>query len=197
MPPGPAFGWLCVLHSVTDIAVRAAQIRASQVLPPRPVVSPGFHVRKSKPEEHRMDVQLAGDLEATHDPHTSRTNDAFSTNPPVNVRLSRIDEQQVAPTLLPSQSEQQHASEQCSTAVEPPIPEDPKLAPSDILLLVETSLRNASSGETILDSAPMPSGTEDQSHEIESSAPLDYEVRFSLPFRFFVSFAYLDCAAIH
>ncbi|KAJ8580919.1 hypothetical protein M405DRAFT_847358 [Rhizopogon salebrosus TDB-379] len=53
--------------------------------------------------------------------------------------------------------------------------EDPKLAPSDILPSVETSLEDASSRETMLDSAPIPSGTEDQGHEIESSAPLDYE----------------------
>ncbi|KAJ8587666.1 hypothetical protein M405DRAFT_934593 [Rhizopogon salebrosus TDB-379] len=51
--------------------------------------------------------------------------------------------------------------------------EDPKLAASDILSSAETSLRDASSPETMLDSAPMP--TEDQGHEIESSAPLDYE----------------------
>lgn len=32
MPPGPVFGWLCVAHSVANIALRAAQLRASQVL---------------------------------------------------------------------------------------------------------------------------------------------------------------------
>jgi hypothetical protein len=58
--------------------------------------------------------------------------------------------------------------------------EDPKLAASDILPSVETALGDASSPETMLDSAPMPSGTEDQGHEIESSAPLDYEVRLLL-----------------
>jgi hypothetical protein len=128
-----------------------------------------------------VDGQHAGDAEASHDPHTSCTNDAFSTDPPVNVRLSHIDEQQVAPTLLPSRSEQQHASEQCSTAVEPPIPELPKLAASDILHWLETSLRNASSRENMLDSASLLSG--DPGQEIESSAPLDYEVRFFVPFR--------------
>jgi hypothetical protein len=58
------------------------------------------------------------------------------------------------------------------------MPEGPKFTTSDILLSVQTSLRDASSRETVLDSAPIPSGTEDQGHEIESSAPLDYEVRF-------------------
>ncbi|KAF8841045.1 hypothetical protein BDN67DRAFT_576743 [Paxillus ammoniavirescens] len=33
MPPGPAFGWLCVAHSVVDIAIRAAQIRSVQAVP--------------------------------------------------------------------------------------------------------------------------------------------------------------------
>ncbi|KIK95697.1 hypothetical protein PAXRUDRAFT_826752 [Paxillus rubicundulus Ve08.2h10] len=37
MPPGPAFGWLCVAHSVVDIAIRAAQIRSAQAVP-KPVV---------------------------------------------------------------------------------------------------------------------------------------------------------------
>ncbi|KAI5983910.1 ABC1-domain-containing protein [Pisolithus albus] len=32
MPPGPVFGWLCVAHSVVDIALRAAQIRSGQRL---------------------------------------------------------------------------------------------------------------------------------------------------------------------
>ncbi|KAJ8585871.1 hypothetical protein M405DRAFT_824237 [Rhizopogon salebrosus TDB-379] len=64
------------------------------------------------------------------------------------------------------------------------MPEGFKLATSHILLSVQTSLRDASSRETVLDSAPIPSGIEDQGHEIESSAPLDYEVRFFLPFRF-------------
>jgi hypothetical protein len=58
--------------------------------------------------------------------------------------------------------------------------EDPKFAASDILPSVETSLGDASSPETMPDSAPMPSDTEDQGQEIESSAPLDYEVRLLL-----------------
>jgi hypothetical protein len=58
--------------------------------------------------------------------------------------------------------------------------EDPKLAAADILSSVETSLGDASSPETMLDSAPMPSGAEDQGQGIESSAPLDYEVRLLL-----------------
>lgn len=33
MPPGPAYNWLCVLHSVGDVLYHAAQIRATQVAP--------------------------------------------------------------------------------------------------------------------------------------------------------------------
>lgn len=33
MPPAPAFGWLCVVHTIADIAFRAAQIRSVQALP--------------------------------------------------------------------------------------------------------------------------------------------------------------------
>ncbi|KAF9239410.1 ABC1-domain-containing protein [Melanogaster broomeanus] len=40
MPPGPAFGWLCVAHSVVDIAIRAAQIRNARVIPQAVVHTP-------------------------------------------------------------------------------------------------------------------------------------------------------------
>jgi hypothetical protein len=33
MPPAPAFGWLCVVHTIADIAFRAAQIRSARALP--------------------------------------------------------------------------------------------------------------------------------------------------------------------
>ena len=33
MPPTLAFGWLCVVHTIADIAFRAAQIRSVQALP--------------------------------------------------------------------------------------------------------------------------------------------------------------------
>lgn len=36
MPPSHAFGWLCVAHSIADIAFRAAQIRSAQALPKSP-----------------------------------------------------------------------------------------------------------------------------------------------------------------
>ncbi|KAH7882197.1 ABC1-domain-containing protein [Phlebopus sp. FC_14] len=48
MPPGPAFGWLCVAHSVADIVFQAAQIRNAGVLPrhaaPRITISDGIRV---------------------------------------------------------------------------------------------------------------------------------------------------------
>jgi len=36
-PPGPVLGWLCVAHSVVDIALRAAHISCGQVLPRPPI----------------------------------------------------------------------------------------------------------------------------------------------------------------
>ncbi|KIJ18135.1 hypothetical protein PAXINDRAFT_9222 [Paxillus involutus ATCC 200175] len=52
MPPGPAFGWLCVAHSVVDIAIRAAQIRSVQAVP-KPVVykSSATRTGNDAPEE--------------------------------------------------------------------------------------------------------------------------------------------------
>ncbi|OJA11311.1 hypothetical protein AZE42_12133 [Rhizopogon vesiculosus] len=188
MPPGPAFGWLCVLHSVTDIAVRAAQIRASQVLPTRHVVSPEFHFHKSNAKEDRLKAQFTGDAQATHDPQTSRTNDAFSTDPPLNISLSYLDEQQAAPALLHSRSVEQVPSEQSSIAalssistghvLEPPLPDDLKLPATHAALSLESSFGNASSLKIPLDSLPAPSATEVPSHEIDSSAPVNYEVCF-------------------
>ncbi|KAG2143902.1 ABC1-domain-containing protein [Suillus cothurnatus] len=122
MTPGPAFGWLCVLHSVTDIAVRAAQIRASQVLPARPVVSPEFSSRKSKAEEHRPTPQLAGDAQANHDFPKPRTNHAFSSNPPINnTCLSHPEERREALTSLPPRFEEDIPSEQFSPTTYVPL----------------------------------------------------------------------------
>lgn len=185
MPPGPTFGWLCVLHSVTDIAVRAAQIRASQVLPTRPVVSPEFSFRKNKAEERQLKEQLATDAQATYEPQILR---AFSIDPPLNTCLSHLDEQQVAPTLLSSRSGEQNASGQSSMTTYPPnftepildtpLPDDPKLAASHTPFLVESSFKNASSREITLDSLSLLPGTEAQRHDIEISLPVDNEVRF-------------------
>ncbi|KAG1733737.1 ABC1-domain-containing protein [Suillus lakei] len=181
MPPGPAFGWICVLHSVTDIAARAAQIRASQVLPARPVVSQEFK-SKSNAEGYQLIPQLAGDARANHDPPKSRTNHAFSTNPPVNATyLSHLEEE------LTPRFEENATSEQFSTAtyiplstepaLEPQLPDDSSLAVSHIPLEAESSLKNASSSEVTLDSAPpsIPTGIEGQLRKIESSVPLDLE----------------------
>lgn len=184
MPPGPAFGWLCVLHSVTDIAVRAAQIRASQVLPARPVVSSEFSLRKSKAEEHNLTAQFPGDAQATHDTPKSRTNHALSTSPPVNTYLSQhLEEQQGEPTLLPPQFGENLASEPFSKAtyaplstepvLETPLPDDHSLAVSHTPLAEESSLRNASSSKVTLDSASpsVPTGIEDQVREIDLEHP--------------------------
>lgn len=189
MPSGPAFGWLCVLHSVTDIAVRAAQIRASQVFPVRPVVSPEFSLRKSKTEEHQLTSQLAGDAQADHDSPRPRTNHAFSTNPPINnTCLSHPEERQEKTTPLPPRFEEDIQSEQfsCTTHIslstepilKPQLPSDHSLAVTSIPLEVEGSLKIASSSEVTFDSGPpsIPTRFESLRREIESPVPLDLEV---------------------
>jgi hypothetical protein len=189
MTPGPAFGWLCVLHSVTDIAVRAAQIRASQVLPARPVVSPEFSSRKSKAEEHRPTPQLAGDAQANHDFPKPRTNHAFSSNPPINnTYLSHPEERREGLTPLPPRFEEDIPSEQSSPTsyvplstkftLEPQTPHDPSSAVSFIPFEAESSLKIASPSKVTFDSDPLSIPTESESlrREIESSVLPDLEV---------------------
>ncbi|KAG2048581.1 ABC1-domain-containing protein [Suillus hirtellus] len=188
MPPGPAFGWLCVLHSVTDIAVRAAQIRASQVFPVRPVVSPEFSLRKSKTEEHQLTSQLAGDAQANHDSPRPRTNHAFSTNPSIdNTCLSHPEERQEKATPLPPRFEEDIQSEQFSRTtytslsteptLKPQLPSNPSLTVTSTPLEVEGSLKTASSSEVTFDSGPpsIPTRFESLRREIESPVPLDLE----------------------
>ncbi|KAG1838587.1 ABC1 family-domain-containing protein [Suillus subalutaceus] len=186
MPPGPAFGWLCVLHSVTDIAVRAAQIRASQVLPARTVVFPEFSLRKSKAEEHQLIPQLAGDAQANHGPPKPRTDHAFSSNPPINNTYHPEERREELTPLLP-QFEEDILSEQVSSTtyihlsteptLEPQLPHDPSFAVSSIPLEADSSLKIASSSEVTFDSGSpsIPTGFESLRREIESSVPLDLE----------------------
>ncbi|KAG2344564.1 ABC1-domain-containing protein [Suillus weaverae] len=186
MPPGPAFGWLCVLHSVTDIAVRAAQIRASQVLPAR--VSPEFSLRKSKLEKHQSTSQIAGGAQADHDPPKPRTNHAFYTNPPINnTYLSHPKERQEELTPLRPQFEEDIPSEQFSPPtyiplstepiLEPQVPDDPSLAVSYIPLETKNPLNFASSSQVTFDpgSPSVPTEIESLRREIESFVPLDSE----------------------
>lgn len=188
MPPGPAFGWLCVLHSVTDIAIRAAQIRASQVLSARPVVSPEFSLRNSKAEEHQLTSQPAGDAQANRDSPKSQTNHAFSTNPPINnTYLSHSKERQEELTPLRPRFEEDIPSEQLSTAsyiflpteptLDPQLPDGPSLAVSYTPLEAEKSSKNIPSSEVTLDSGPssIPIGTERPLCELKNSVPLDVE----------------------
>ncbi|OJA12784.1 hypothetical protein AZE42_12464 [Rhizopogon vesiculosus] len=188
MPPGPAFGWLCILHSVSDIVVGAAQIRSSQVLPARHVVSLEFHLHKSSAEEGSLKTQFAGDAQSMHDPQKSPTNDTFSTDPPVSISLSYLDEPQVTPMLLHSRSIEQVPSEQSSMValfsistghvLDPPLPDDPKLPVTHAALLLESSFENVSSLELSLDSAPIPSVTKALGHKIDNSVPVYYEWYF-------------------
>lgn len=104
-----------------------------------------------------------------------------------NTYLSHLEEQQEELTPLPPQFEDNVASEQFSTAayiplstepaLEPQLSDDPRLAVSHIPLGAEGSLRNASSSEVTLDSAPpfIPTGIEGQLCEVASSVPFDLE----------------------
>lgn len=181
MPPGPAFGWLCVLHSVTDIAVRAAQIRASQVLPVRPVVSPEFSLRKSKAEEHQLTSELTGDAQANHDSPKPCTNHAFSTNSPTN--NTYLSERQEALAPLPAQFEEVIPSERvppttciflsAEPSLKRQLPDDPSPTVPSIPFEAESSLKIASCSKVTFDSGPLSisTGFESPRRETESSLP--------------------------
>ncbi|KAF8438520.1 ABC1 family-domain-containing protein [Boletus edulis BED1] len=51
MPPG-AFGWLCVVHTIADIAFRAAQIRVAQAIPKSPSRHRDQHPASTEPLLH-------------------------------------------------------------------------------------------------------------------------------------------------
>ena len=50
MPPGPAYNWLCVLHSTAEILSHAARYRASQIVP-RSTTSSPLNSRKRRRTE--------------------------------------------------------------------------------------------------------------------------------------------------
>lgn len=51
MPPGPAYNWFCVAHSIYDILSHAAQIRAAQVTRAGGAVAAAVPSRKRKRDE--------------------------------------------------------------------------------------------------------------------------------------------------
>ena len=51
MPPGPAYNWLCVAHSVLDVLSHAAQIRAAQAARAGAAVGATIPSRKRKRDE--------------------------------------------------------------------------------------------------------------------------------------------------
>lgn len=68
-PPGPVLGWLCVAHSVVDIAFRAAHISCGQVLP-RP------SIRTTLRREEKYDASN----ESTSPAYTVKSFEASSSN---------------------------------------------------------------------------------------------------------------------
>ena len=63
MPPGPAYNWLCVLHSISEILSHAARYRATQIAP-RFTSSP-LNSRKRRRTEETVDIQVGVDLART------------------------------------------------------------------------------------------------------------------------------------
>ncbi|KAI9453811.1 ABC1-domain-containing protein [Boletus coccyginus] len=61
MPPSPAVGWLCVVHTIADIAFRAAQIRSAQALPKSPS-------QNSKNRPHSVQADTRSSLDPIHLP---------------------------------------------------------------------------------------------------------------------------------
>ena len=59
MPPGPAYNWLCVLHSTAEILSHAARHRAAQIVP-RSTSSP-LNSRKRRRTEETVDVLVSID----------------------------------------------------------------------------------------------------------------------------------------
>ncbi|KAF8130305.1 ABC1-domain-containing protein [Boletus edulis] len=75
MPPSPAFGWLCVVHTIADIAFRAAQIRAAQALPKSPSQVPLTVARESKsyggPTKPHSGINTRASTEPLLHPHVA------------------------------------------------------------------------------------------------------------------------------
>ena len=57
MPPGPAYNWLCVLHSAAEILSHAARHRAAQIVP-RSTFTP-INSRKRRRTEETAGVDHA------------------------------------------------------------------------------------------------------------------------------------------
>ena len=63
MPPGPAYNWLCVLHSISEILSHAARYRATQIAP-RFNSSPLNSRKRRRTEElETVDIQVGVDLQ--------------------------------------------------------------------------------------------------------------------------------------
>lgn len=59
MPPGPAYNWLCVLHSTAEILSHAARHRATRIVP-RSTSSP-LNSRKRRRTEETVDIVVSVD----------------------------------------------------------------------------------------------------------------------------------------
>jgi hypothetical protein len=75
MPPGPAYNWLCVLHSTAEILSHAARHRATQIVP-RSTSSP-LNSRKRRRTEEAVDILVNVD-------HARSTEKSSGDEPIVN-----------------------------------------------------------------------------------------------------------------
>jgi len=91
----------------------------------------------------------------------------------VNIYLSHLDAQPVAPAVLPSQSGKKNATVQRSMTANSSISTEPALEtpPHDVATSHAPLPENASPREITLDFISIPIGIEPQGHEIESSLP--------------------------
>ena len=58
MPPGPAYNWLCVLHSTAEILSHAARHRTTQIIPKS---SSPLNSRKRRRTEETVDTLVSVD----------------------------------------------------------------------------------------------------------------------------------------
>lgn len=66
MPPSPAVGWLCVVHTIADIALRAAQIRSAQALPKSPSLNSELYSAPTR--LHSVQADTRSSLDPIHHP---------------------------------------------------------------------------------------------------------------------------------
>ena len=146
MPPGPAYNWLCVAHSLYDILGHAAHIRAAQLARAGRAVGAGADQlsRKRKRDEHSP-ASAPNFSERLEKPVTSTTPDEPRPKPverPLAVpdaaseaaSLNKAQPPLAHAPLSPASSEGQENSYDASNNVKPDV-HTPQPAPSPAVLV--------------------------------------------------------------